>query len=159
MIEKGKIRDWAHKNGCELLFYKCTNVTPKAVAEACGNLLKKAPRNERNADIFEPGRNSLKCSSTERRLLIHFHFTVSRLIFCICIQNTTVEYLQPFHWNILPDPEILMLDDDTDEEMYRRARNDQLQVEYIINPLVRNRELYGYDDDDGEDDGDDDEKE
>uniref|UniRef100_A0A914UTI1 F-box domain-containing protein n=1 Tax=Plectus sambesii TaxID=2011161 RepID=A0A914UTI1_9BILA len=61
-------------NRCELTFYKCFNVTPAAVKEACGDLLKT----ETNTSLYSNDINdrffySIQCNSSKHRLEIRFH--------------------------------------------------------------------------------------
>uniref|UniRef100_A0A914VDQ1 F-box domain-containing protein n=2 Tax=Plectus sambesii TaxID=2011161 RepID=A0A914VDQ1_9BILA len=59
---------------CRLVFYKCANVTPAAVEEACGDLLKK----ETIASAYSEDMNDrafyfFQCNSSKRRLEIRFN--------------------------------------------------------------------------------------
>uniref|UniRef100_A0A914X9Y4 F-box domain-containing protein n=1 Tax=Plectus sambesii TaxID=2011161 RepID=A0A914X9Y4_9BILA len=66
----------------ELTFFKCANVTPATVEEACGDLLEKdtiaeAVRSfEGDAKTIEQVRYTIQCPSSNNRLKILFHYSV-----------------------------------------------------------------------------------
>uniref|UniRef100_A0A914XI59 F-box domain-containing protein n=1 Tax=Plectus sambesii TaxID=2011161 RepID=A0A914XI59_9BILA len=82
-MKRGKSKAGANSTGyryryewdrCELTFYQCANVTPAAVEEACGDLLKK----ETTASVSSKEMNDqvlyfIECNSTNRRLEIRFN--------------------------------------------------------------------------------------
>uniref|UniRef100_A0A914XLQ2 F-box domain-containing protein n=1 Tax=Plectus sambesii TaxID=2011161 RepID=A0A914XLQ2_9BILA len=73
--------DYRHRyecDWCKLTFYKCANVTPAAVEEACGDLLKKdsrmgVPNRAMNDRVWF----TASCCSNKRRLDIRFNAYVS----------------------------------------------------------------------------------
>uniref|UniRef100_A0A914W1R9 Uncharacterized protein n=1 Tax=Plectus sambesii TaxID=2011161 RepID=A0A914W1R9_9BILA len=72
-----------HLEFCKLTFYKCANVTPAAIEEVCGDLLKKITPVESD-DSFVGGseeknervRFTSYCPATNCRLEILFHYTL-----------------------------------------------------------------------------------
>uniref|UniRef100_A0A914XFZ0 F-box domain-containing protein n=1 Tax=Plectus sambesii TaxID=2011161 RepID=A0A914XFZ0_9BILA len=74
---------------CQLTFYKCANVTPATIEEACGDLLKKGTTAESvscfgGSTEIERVRYTIQCPSSNCSLGIVFHYTPFR---CYCIHE------------------------------------------------------------------------
>uniref|UniRef100_A0A914W5A7 F-box domain-containing protein n=1 Tax=Plectus sambesii TaxID=2011161 RepID=A0A914W5A7_9BILA len=67
---------------CELLFYKCSNVTPAAVEKECGDLLKKKmTARVDNGERSHQVKYTIQCHSSDRQLEILFDIDSFRLHF------------------------------------------------------------------------------
>uniref|UniRef100_A0A914VN67 F-box domain-containing protein n=1 Tax=Plectus sambesii TaxID=2011161 RepID=A0A914VN67_9BILA len=78
------IEKWLKKEmyKCELLFYKCSNVTPAAVEKECGDLLKKEMTARVNSgEMSNRVKYTIECHSSDRRLEIFFDIDSFRLHF------------------------------------------------------------------------------
>uniref|UniRef100_A0A914UPQ8 F-box domain-containing protein n=1 Tax=Plectus sambesii TaxID=2011161 RepID=A0A914UPQ8_9BILA len=78
------IEKWLKKEmyKCELLFYKCSNVTPAAVEKECGDLLKKETTARVNSgEMSHQVKYTIQCHSNDRRLEIFFDIDSFRLHF------------------------------------------------------------------------------
>lgn len=72
---------WKNERNCELIFKHCVNVTPAAVRKTCSDLLKEVNLVRYEDTSCDVGPKSLECVSTDRRLRIHFHFSVCSRLF------------------------------------------------------------------------------
>uniref|UniRef100_A0A914VHI3 F-box domain-containing protein n=1 Tax=Plectus sambesii TaxID=2011161 RepID=A0A914VHI3_9BILA len=114
----------------ELIFYNCANVTPAAVEEACGDLLKK----ETTAVLFGSGMvdrvlYSIQCRSSNRRLEIFFHINPFRShLVNEPRPGVALDLLVDDEWDSDMDHEYEDVDDEDDEDDFEAVATFEAEV-------------------------------